>query len=103
MCSRVATEVWLVRMNKTLWKSEKAGQWRVGEGDELEAEGRRRHPEGNVPIRRLCVSMAAGAAVGVNTAIVMSWATLSDVPWYPHPFQCRPNPRECPLTSTLTL
>ena len=43
-------------------------------------------------------SMAAGVAVEVNTQIVMSWAKISNVPWYPHPFQCRPNPRECPLT-----
>ena len=43
-------------------------------------------------------SMVAGVAVEVNTQIVMSWAKISNVPWCPHPFQCRPNPRECPLT-----
>ena len=48
-------------------------------------------------------SMSADVAVEVITAVVMSWATISNVPWYPHPFQCRPNPRECPLTSTRTL
>ena len=42
--------------------------------------------------------MAAGVGVEVNTQIFMSWAKISNVPWYPHPFQCRPNPRECPLT-----
>ena len=48
-------------------------------------------------------SMVAGVAVEVNTQIVMSLAKISNVPWCPHPFQCRPNPRECPLTSTLII
>ena len=95
--------MWLVRMKKALWKSKSRPVAGVGEGDELGAEGRRRHPEGNVPTRKLFVSMAAGVAVEVTTQIVKSLATIPNVPWYPHPFQCRPNPRECPLTSTLTL
>ena len=47
--------------------SQKAGESRVGEGDELGAEGRRRR-------------MAGEVAVEVNTQIVMSWATISNVP-----------------------
>ena len=37
-------QVWLVRMKKALWKSKKAGQLRVGEGDKFGAEKRRPPP-----------------------------------------------------------
>ena len=47
--------------------------------------------------------MTAGFAVAVKTTIVISWPTISEVPWCAPPFQCRPNPRECPLTPTRTL
>ena len=59
-------QMWLVRMKKAQW--EEQAQWcRVGEGKRFAAEGRRRHPEGNVPTRRLFVSMAAGGRGGQHT------------------------------------
>ena len=40
--------------------------------------------------------MTAGFAVAVKTTIVISWPTISEVPWCALPFQCPPNRRECP-------
>ena len=40
--------------------------------------------------------MTAGFVVAVKTTIVISWPTISKVPWCALPFQCPPNRRECP-------
>ena len=94
--------MWLVRMTKALEVKKQASRGLVKETS-WERKEDAATPEGNVPTRWLFVSMAAGSGRGEqHTDCHVMGQRVSNVPWYPHPFQCRHNPRECPPDIALT-